>query len=365
MGKSAPAPPQVNYSAQAQAQGQANDQTAVTQAALNNVDQTGPLGSETYTQTSPDTFSENTTLNPQEQSLLNTTLTDQNTIGNTAASQAGLVQQSLSQPLNTSNVPGIVGSLNGAVPNYSSANPNMPVSGLNLSGVSALPSTSDFGAEAQQAQNASYANATSLLNPQFSQEQEQLNTQLADEGMPTSSTAYTNAQNNFGQQENLQYQDAANSAIAAGDSEQQALENEAVTNNQAGMSNSEAEGNFANTSAEQNLTNLLNLGQTDFGNADTAATYQNSANAQQLSEDEALQQLPLNEYDALASGSQVSMPSFGSTAQTTVGATPVFAAAQASGQQAENTYDQQVASNNANTGAAESAATTAAMLAVL
>jgi hypothetical protein len=67
-----------------------------------------------------------------------------------------------------------------------------------------------------QAINGAYGQATSRLDPQWSQNQEQLQTQLANQGLDPSSEAYQNAMGNFSRSQNDAYTSAMNSAIGQG-----------------------------------------------------------------------------------------------------------------------------------------------------
>lgn len=71
-----------------------------------------------------------------------------------------------------------------------------------------------------QAISAMYGQATSRLNPEWSQRAEQLNSQLANQGLDPNSQAYRTAQQQFGQQRNDAYNSALNSAIGNGNQAQ-------------------------------------------------------------------------------------------------------------------------------------------------
>lgn len=87
----------------------------------------------------------------------------------------------------------------------------------------------DYGASVQQAQDAAYKAQTQYLDPQFAQGQQSLNAQLANQGLSTGSTAYDNAQTNFGNQKQQAYQSAQNAAVSAGNQEQQVLFGQGLT----------------------------------------------------------------------------------------------------------------------------------------
>lgn len=81
----------------------------------------------------------------------------------------------------------------------------------------------DNGSAARdQAIQSAYTQSTSRLDPRFNQAQEQLQAQLANEGLDPNSAAYRNAMQQFSQQRNDAYQGAMNSAIGQGTAAQQA-----------------------------------------------------------------------------------------------------------------------------------------------
>lgn len=155
-----------------------------------------------------------------------------------------------------------------------------------------LPTTGDFNTDSANAQNAYYANQKQFLDPQFAQGQQQLDAKLANEGLSAGSEAYNNDQNNFARQKQQAYDTAQNNAILQG---------------------------------PQNAQQLFAL---------------NSAVRSQ----------PLNEFNALRSQSQVSMPSFNATQPTNIAPTNVAGITQQAYQNSLNPYNAQIAANNQMTG---------------
>lgn len=68
----------------------------------------------------------------------------------------------------------------------------------------------------QQAVDAAYQQAASRLDPQWAQREEQMRTQLLNQGLDPSSEAYQNAMGNLGRERNDAYSGAMNSAIGQG-----------------------------------------------------------------------------------------------------------------------------------------------------
>lgn len=151
-----------------------------------------------------------------------------------------------------------------------------------------LPTSGDFATASKDAQNAYYNNQKQFLDPQFAQGQEQLDAKLANQGITNGSEAYNNDQNNFARQKQSAYDTAQQNAILQGPQNAQQL--------------------FALNSAQRNQ--------------------------------------PLNEFNALRSQSQVSMPQFNGTSATPVSPTNVSGNINTAYGQQQNAYNQQIASNN-------------------
>lgn len=113
MGKAPKAP---DPYATAQAQGQMNQNTAVSQQLLNMVDQSNPYGSVNYNQTGSSSFvgadgksysvpkfQQTTSFTPQGQAIFDQTLAAQNNLAETANNQSAAVQDTLSKPFQFNN----------------------------------------------------------------------------------------------------------------------------------------------------------------------------------------------------------------------------------------------------------------------
>ncbi len=68
----------------------------------------------------------------------------------------------------------------------------------------------------QQGQQAAYSAQTQYLDPQFSQGQSSLESQLANQGLTPGSQAYTNAMTNFNNSKQQAYSNAANQSVLTG-----------------------------------------------------------------------------------------------------------------------------------------------------
>lgn len=105
--------------------------------------------------------------------------------------------------------------------------------------------------------------------------------------------------------------------------------------------------NAQNAAALQQYQAQLGAQGQQFNQAQAEAAFRNAARTQALQEQAALRAQPLNEIAALMGGSQVQMPQFQGYTGAPVAPAPVFGAAQAQAQFAQNNYANQVAAYNA------------------
>jgi len=149
----------------------------------------------------------------------------------------------------------------------------------------------------------------SRLEPSLARNRVSTETNLINQGLRPGTEAYDNAARLLGETENDQRTQAALQGI-----------NLDTAANAQGYNQALQGGQFANTAQQQALAQAI----------------QN-------------RQMPLNEIAALMSGSQIQNPQFGAYSGSNVTAAPTFAATQAQGQAEQNNYNQQVATQNANT----------------
>jgi hypothetical protein len=147
------------------------------------------------------------------------------------------------------------------------------------------------------------------LEPSLARQRTSTETQLINQGLRPGTEAYDNAIQLLGQQET----DARTQAIVQG-------LNLDIGANAQGFNQAVQSGQFGNTAQQQALAEAIQQ-----------------------------RQMPLNEITALMSGSQIQNPQFGAYTGATVQAAPLFAATQAQGAFDMNTYNQQVAQQNAQT----------------
>jgi len=198
-GGSPPAAP--DPAATAAAQGAINKETAIAQANLNRINEYTPYGQSVYEkQLDPSgkplmegdipLYDRRTTLTPDQQAIVDQQTRISGDLNTLAGEQVGRVGESLATPFSYEGMPGAP--------------------------------TADADAR-QQTIDALYGQATSRLDPRFTQERTALETQLANQGIGVGSDAYNSSMESFGRTRNDAYTSALNQAIGAGGDEQSRL----------------------------------------------------------------------------------------------------------------------------------------------
>ena len=386
MGKpKAPAAP--DYAAAAQQQGVANVNSAVATSRLNQANQIGPEGSLTYSYGTPEDgggyvdpqsgqwipqVTATTTLSPEQQRLYDQNNRTSTQLNDLALRGIGYVDQASQTPIDQSKLPGLAGSL--ATPTYASGlaadpsqlisqvNPTQFQSGYDFSNVSAMPRAEEFAGQRDKITDA----MMQRLQPYLDKQRDSMNTRLANQGITSGSEAWKWDQDTLNRSEN----DQRIAALLAGDQEQQNLFNNAMGLRTQGVNEAMAQGNLYNTAqsntfnqglANAGLANATNQQQFDQTAAAQQANNQaqeaqfqaglasgqftNQARSQAIQEQDYFKNQPLNMLNALRSGNQVQMPTFGNvTAGAQIGAEPIYQATADQYQAAMDTYKTKMAS---------------------
>ena len=363
-GSKAAAPAAPDYTGAAVAQGQANIDAARATAKLSNPNVYSPYGTQLVSYDG-DVPTIRQTLTPEAQRTVEAQQALQGNLarlGGTAYSNAFNV---LSSPFSFGG-PQVQTQFNqgGPLQNAPSAGqygmaqggPNAPTlnSQLDLSNIAKMPINA--GTTAQEA-------IMRRLEPSLARQRTSTETQLINQGLRPGTEAYDNAARILGEQENDlrsqaalqglnldiganqqgfsqalqggQYGNAAQlSQFGAGQQAQQAANQAIAQNYGQGMTSAQAQ----NATEAQRYNQALQGAQ--FGN-----TAQQQALAQALQQ----RQLPLNEINALMSGSQIQNPQFNAYQGSNVAAAPIANATAQQGAFNQNLYNQQVAGQNANT----------------
>lgn len=278
MGKSAPkAPPPPDPRVVAQEQADANIRTAQEQQRLNMIGSSGPEGSVSYVAdpTQPGGYRQVTSLSPEQQSIWNAQKATELGAVNLAQGQLGRVENALATPLDTTGLPQLSGGvdMSGLTPGQGiqtsfnmgrqlqyGFDPGQQVQG-SVGG--------DLEAARVAAQNAVYQQAASRLDPRFAQEEQSLETRLANQGLSQNSAAYENAKRQFAQGKNDAYNQAIYSSVGAGEQAAQGQFGRQL-----------AQGQFANQAAGQMYQQ--NLGQAAFNNQTAGQDYSQNLGAAQF-----------------------------------------------------------------------------------
>ena len=355
----APAP---DYKGAAIAQGAANVDAARASAKLSNPNVYSPYGTQLVSYDG-DVPTIRQTLTPEAQKTveaqqrLQSNLAD---LGNTAYTGAfkamstpfsfgGQVQTQFNQGGALQNAPtaGQYGLAQGGLnaPDLSSQ--------LDLSNVAKMPVNA--GTTAQEA-------IMRRLEPSLARQRTSTETQLINQGLRPGTEAYDNAARILGEQENDLRSQAALQGLNLdiGANQQgfsQALQGGQFANAAdlaqfgAGMQSQQA----ANQAIAQNYGQGMTASQAQnateaqrYNQAMQAAQFGNTAQQQALAQALLQRQLPLNEINALMSGSQIQNPQFGAYQGQTITPAPIANATAQQGAYNQNLYNQQVGTYNTN-----------------
>lgn len=389
--KSAPPPP--DYAALAQQQGKENRDTAQYNAELNRVNQVTPYGTLTWSQqTGADgkpRWTQTVALSPEQQKLQEGQNALSQSYLNTANSGVGRVADAMAQSFDTSKLrdPTYMGQ-GGSSAKVAQLQTQLPDAGpmpkgpalqsaqagdiartFDTSGVRALPGNIDDTSR-RRVEEA----IMSRINPQYQQDEQALRTRLLNSGIEVGTDAYNREMNNFSQRLN----DARMQAVLAGGQEesrqvglQQGLQGQefnqayqkgkfaqdadstmaanslqaAQINNQGALAKYAADlqaqqqkfsqglaaAGFSNNAADTMTQRQMQIDQLTNAMQLANNQYNNQASQQAMQTQAYLRSLPLNEINALRTGSQVQGPQFGSYYTNNANAAPIMDAGIAQG----------------------------------
>lgn len=362
MGKSKPKAPAAPDPTQvAAAQTQQNKDTAIANAALNRIDQVTPWGSLTYTQSGVDAngipkYTQNVNLSPEQQKLLQSDNQISQALADLGLSQLGNVSNTLGQQFNYSNAPGQVNSVRPSsfVDNVSYGRIQDDV---DVSKVPELIGGEALDRDLQTQRDALYRQQAAFLDPQWGQDRSDLENKLISQGITQNSDAWNRAVGDFSRNKEFAYSNARNNAITGGGAEQSRLFGIGLASNQNAYGQALNNAQFHNQAQQQGFGQALANAQLNntnqnalFGQGVTNANLQNQGRNQFINEQNYLRQQPLNELNALRSGSQVTSPQFSGVPQSLVGNTDVSGLYNNQYQSQLANYNAQQAGNNALTG---------------
>jgi hypothetical protein len=393
-----PTPP--NPLVTAAAQTGTNVSTGVANAFLNNVNQNTPSGSLRYDVTGNygwtdpatgstyqiPTFTSTQSLSPQQQAIQSQTDAAKMNMAGMANSLSGNVANELSTPFSTAGAPAAgnpygISSLPAAATSFNAGNPVQTSLGNygqqqstfgdagNITG-SYGPGSEGLTGFTQQVQQA----LMGQINPQLDIQKNQLQQQLADQGIRYGSEAYNNAMLPFGQQQNQAWMGAITGATGQAKTLMDMAAQQAGFQNaaqQQAYTQAQGRGQFANEAQMQNYAQALGAGSfanqaigQQFGQNAQMATFGNAGLAQQqaqqqaafnaaqtarnqyMQEQYAQRNQPINEISSLMSGSQVSQPNWLNAPQSQIPTTDVGGLINQNFAQQQQNYQQQSANYN-------------------
>lgn len=307
--------------ATAAAQTQSNKDTAISNANLNRVDQYSPLGSSTYkvTGTNPDGtphYEQTTALSEPVQGILNSQLANQQHSQDISTDLLNNVASQYSHPVDTSHVNALSTSAGPAAQaGTGSFVTNVGNGGGDIQRGLGIDSVPQF---IKGAQDAAYNNQMAYLKPQFQNDQSDLNSKLAAQGITQGSDAWNRAQSELSRNQTFQQQQAQNSAfnqgLAGGNTAFGIIQGAGNFANQAqqqGFDQAYANAGLANHAADQQTAVSLANAQMQNQQGQFNAGLNNAAHAQGMQDTFATYNQPLNTYNQLQSGAQAQQPTFG------------------------------------------------------
>lgn len=307
MGKSSPqAPAAPDPSVVSAAQTQSNIATANANASLNRTNQVTPWGNLTYSHgdtANPDgtyNWTATTQLSPAQQQLLDSSNGISQSMANLGQQQITNVANTATKPLDFSglqqvhqgqlqtsagdrpslmsnidaaNLPQIqnqmasAGGIQRGVGDSGNIQGGIDMSGvgsfknqagygniqdrLDTNGIPSLVGGDALGGAMKDAQNAAYSQQQSRLDPQWQQQQHDLQNQLTQQGVMQNSDAWNRAMGDFSRQKNDAYQSAYNNSVNNGNAAQAQLFGQGLSANQNAYGQALGGGQFANAAQQQ------------------------------------------------------------------------------------------------------------------
>lgn len=171
----------------------------------------------------------------------------------------------------------------------------------------------------QSAEDAIYGRATSRLDPMWQNRMSDLDIQLRNQGLTPGDEAYNRAMSEAERAKTDAYQTAINESIIGGGAEADRMFGQMVQRR--GLDTGEAvqQGDFRNQALgslygqqtgtrQQQLNEMLRLGNAGLSDAITAGNYQNTIRQQQIAEAMQRRGFSLNEINAILTGQQIAQP---------------------------------------------------------
>lgn len=358
------------------------------------------------TDSDPDRVDITQTLSPEQQALFDQDVRISQGLGNLAEGGIERVGQMLGSSFDTSNLPAFTGSVSpnnvqsrsgqiqtGIAPTSTQVQNTIADPSRGVQYDVSNPTTAAQGSVAgrfdqsgDQVSDALYRRQTAMLDPQYQQQEADMVSRLANQGIMQGSEAYNREMDNFRRSRDSAYGDARDRAILASGQEQsrlynlglasadlanrvnqqefqQALARTGLSNEanaqefaqnatRAGFNNSAQEQEFGqnarraefnNDAVSQMFGQDMQAANQNFNQGLASAQFGNTARQNALQEGLTLRQLPLSEINALRTGAQPTIPQFQGYAGQNVAAAPILQATGAQEQANIARYNAQAA----------------------
>lgn len=341
MNKPSPPPPP-DYAGAAKAQGAANLEAARASARLSNPSFRNPLGGrDVLFNTGPggeDAVFVQDFLTPAGQQRFDQEQRIISRLGGMAEEGLGRVQDAVERPFSFGGPSAVTSLPQGSFRGATTTNFNR----FDLSGAPNIPGVDDFSADRRRVEEA----VLSRIEPQLERDREALRTQLINSGFRAGTEGYNEAM----ARADKQATDARMQAVLAGGAEQSRLFGMGMGARQQAAAEAQTRGQMGLSAEAQGFQQANAAEQARLAQALSAGTFRNQARQQAIQEAQMLRNLPLNEINALRSGSQVSLPQFQAYSGSQVAPAPMFGAAQAQGGWDQNAFNQRMGAYNATIG---------------
>lgn len=235
-----------------------------------------------------------TTLDPQSQATLDAQQAGDLSKAQTAQQQLGRIQESFATPFDWQNLQSMAG-----VPQAGNLQGGQGIlAGLDMSSLGAMPQAD--AAERQRIENMMFER----MRPEHQASQQALETKLQNMGLTRENPQFDK------ELQRLQDNQARErfNAMEMGGQEMQRLFNMGLQGRQQGWQELLGSGQFQNEAQAQKFLQESTAGEQNYGQQMRSAAYQNQLRQQQIAEQMQQRNMPLNEYNALMSGTQVGMP---------------------------------------------------------
>lgn len=305
MSSSAPAAP--DYTGAAEATAASSKDVTEQQTFANRPNVNTPWSSQTWANTptwDPTTgqylnqWTQNTELTPDAQTALNNQLDVTKNLSGTADQLLTQNNSAITAPLDWSNFEQL-----GAVPQ--AQNYQAPTLNNNID-TSNLPAVGGADSYATKAGDAAFQQYTARNQPIQDRQTQQMQTQLANQGLAPGDEAYDTAMKTLSQQQSDANTNASLAATQTGIQGGATEQGEDLAANANQYSQNSNNATFANSAANQAFANSLTGGAQTYGEQNTSATLADTTRQQQISEDLQQRGYSLNEITALLNGQQVS-----------------------------------------------------------